>query len=74
MKRHILGFICLFTLAVRAQLGAIDLNRPHGEHDHEHEQEKEKKQKYTCPMHPQVITDHPGSCPKCGMNLLPVRD
>src|SRR5881392_1704346 len=42
-----------------------------GEHYHEHEQEKEKKQKYTCPMHPEVITDHPGNCPKCGMTLVP---
>jgi P-type Cu+ transporter len=25
--------------------------------------------KYTCPMHPEVISDKPGSCPKCGMTL-----
>jgi hypothetical protein len=25
---------------------------------------------YTCPMHPEVITDKPGKCPKCGMNLV----
>jgi P-type Cu+ transporter len=24
---------------------------------------------YTCPMHPEVEQDHPGSCPKCGMTL-----
>jgi P-type Cu+ transporter len=28
--------------------------------------------KYTCPMHPEVISDHPGSCPKCGMALEPL--
>lgn len=27
------------------------------------------KGKYYCPMHPEVIRDKPGSCPKCGMNL-----
>jgi len=27
---------------------------------------------YTCPMHPEVRQDHPGSCPKCGMALEPV--
>ena len=27
---------------------------------------------YTCPMHPEVIQDHPGSCPKCGMALEPM--
>lgn len=24
---------------------------------------------YTCPMHPDVISDKPGTCPKCGMDL-----
>jgi FtsP/CotA-like multicopper oxidase with cupredoxin domain len=26
---------------------------------------------YTCPMHPEVVSEEPGSCPKCGMKLLP---
>ncbi|EHQ30653.1 HlyD family efflux transporter periplasmic adaptor subunit [Mucilaginibacter paludis] len=26
--------------------------------------------KYTCPMHPQIAEDHPGSCPICGMTLV----
>lgn len=26
--------------------------------------------KYTCPMHPQVISDKPGQCPICGMDLV----
>ncbi len=25
---------------------------------------------YTCPMHPQIIQDHPGQCPICGMDLV----
>lgn len=32
-----------------------------------------EKQLYTCGMHPQVIQDHPGNCPICGMKLTPVR-
>ncbi len=24
---------------------------------------------YTCPMHPDVVSDKPGKCPKCGMSL-----
>src|SRR5437762_2277376 len=28
-------------------------------------------QKYTCPMHPEIIRDAPGSCPICGMALEP---
>jgi Cu+-exporting ATPase len=27
---------------------------------------------YTCPMHPEIRQDRPGSCPKCGMALEPV--
>nr|WP_082074888.1 heavy metal translocating P-type ATPase [Martelella endophytica] len=27
---------------------------------------------YTCPMHPEVVEDHPGNCPKCGMALEPM--
>ncbi len=25
---------------------------------------------YTCPMHPEVISEQPGNCPKCGMELV----
>ncbi|MGN8020972.1 heavy metal translocating P-type ATPase [Phyllobacterium sp. 22229] len=27
---------------------------------------------YTCPMHPEIVRDHPGSCPLCGMALEPM--
>jgi len=27
---------------------------------------------YTCPMHPEIIRDHPDSCPICGMALEPM--
>src|SRR6266568_9644213 len=87
MNRHTLVFTCALTLAAVAQLGAIDVNHPR--HDREQEQEpppsvaaatygvageQEKKQKYTCLMHPEVITDHPGNCPKCGMKLVPLEE
>jgi len=26
---------------------------------------------YVCPMHPEIVQDHPGNCPKCGMALEP---
>jgi Cu+-exporting ATPase len=31
-----------------------------------------KGTQYTCPMHPEIIRDKPGSCPKCGMALEPM--
>mgnify|MGYP003602081789 FL=1 len=30
------------------------------------------KSLYTCPMHPEVISETPGSCPICGMDLVPM--
>ena len=27
---------------------------------------------YTCPMHPEIVTDHPDACPLCGMALEPM--
>jgi Cu+-exporting ATPase len=29
--------------------------------------------KFTCPMHPEVVQDMPGACPKCGMALEPIQ-
>src|SRR5438067_13076053 len=34
---------------------------------------KPETTQYTCVMHPEVVQDHPGKCPKCGMELVPVR-
>ncbi|MEJ2309169.1 MAG: efflux RND transporter periplasmic adaptor subunit [Gammaproteobacteria bacterium] len=36
----------------------------------EHAQ-KHMDPKYVCPMHPQIIKDEEGSCPICGMDLVP---
>ncbi len=71
MQKRICILISATTLAISAaaQVGAIDLNRPGSEHNYE--QDHENKQKYTCLMHPEVITNHPGNCPKCGMTLVP---
>jgi ssDNA-binding Zn-finger/Zn-ribbon topoisomerase 1 len=27
-------------------------------------------EKYTCTMHQEVLSNHPGECPKCGMTLV----
>lgn len=41
------------------------------EHEHSTEAKKSgKKEYYTCTMHPQVISDKPGVCPICNMELV----
>jgi len=42
------------------------MNSPSGVHD-----AKRHSDTYTCPMHPEISQDHPGSCPICGMALEP---
>jgi Cu+-exporting ATPase len=50
----------------------------HHEHNH-HEQDSATPEEkipgahYTCPMHPEIMQDHPGACPKCGMALEPLQ-
>ncbi|HMA61629.1 MAG TPA: efflux RND transporter periplasmic adaptor subunit, partial [bacterium] len=39
----------------------------HDEQDHE-----EETTTWTCSMHPQIKQDHPGDCPICGMDLVPL--
>ncbi|OYZ47287.1 MAG: hypothetical protein B7Y19_07935, partial [Sphingobacteriales bacterium 24-40-4] len=42
----------------------------HAQHD-EHKMPAVKPQTiYTCPMHPEIQSDKPGNCPKCGMKLV----
>ncbi len=35
---------------------------------------KAEKTLYTCGMHPWIISEEPGTCPICGMELVPKRD
>jgi CopA family copper-resistance protein len=34
-------------------------------------QDMKKMTTYTCPMHPEIQSNKPGNCPKCGMKLVP---
>lgn len=41
----------------------------HHDDDDAHPLSGEPSAVYVCPMHPDVISDHAGRCPKCGMTL-----
>src|SRR5450759_675778 len=43
----------------------------HPEHDHVTHTQEKGNIVYSCPMHPQVKQNKPGSCPICGMDLVP---
>jgi heavy metal-binding protein len=49
--------IVLFSLALCATAGFAE--------------SKAATQKYTCVMHPEIVREQPGKCPKCGMDLVP---
>jgi membrane fusion protein, copper/silver efflux system len=50
--------------------GGVATNDPHAEHDHTTSTEN-GTEVWTCSMHPSVRSDGPGSCPICGMALIP---
>ena len=41
---------------------------------HQHEHEGKAPAVYVCPMHPEVTSDKPGTCSKCGMTLVERRE
>lgn len=45
-------------------------NRNTGSESGDQTEQPIAKGNYTCPMHPEVTSDHPGECPKCGMDLV----
>jgi multidrug efflux pump subunit AcrA (membrane-fusion protein) len=62
MRRVFVGLLITAVIAA-AVAGGYKLFDRHGNH---------ASLTYTCPMHPEIIQDMPGSCPICGMSLVPV--
>ena len=66
MKRHFYHIIfALFLLAVFSSSCNSDSKPSHAGHQHEKTEDV-----YTCPMHPEIIRNAPGSCPICEMDLV----
>src|SRR5436190_2477065 len=64
-------FVVLIMSAAALAMSTTAIGQHSGRNDQQ-EHAQEKGQKYTCPMHPDVVMNHPGHCPKCGMKLVPV--
>jgi membrane fusion protein, copper/silver efflux system len=60
MKKNLKSNFILFTVIALVTLASCGQGGEHAEHG----------DTYTCPMHPTVISDRPGTCPVCGMDLV----
>jgi len=63
--------IGVYIFLVGAILSACTSGKKDDHSDHTAAQESTAT-KYTCPMHPNVVQDGPGTCPVCGMDLVPM--
>lgn len=64
--KNIISYITSFLLAIVLLLGACKDQKKDIPATHEHKE----AEVYTCPMHPDVVRNTPGSCPICGMDLV----
>lgn len=76
MKKALL--ILLAILAVGAGGVGIGLRMVSAPTDSPANLDKPEKiapvQSYVCPMHSHIVQDHPGNCPICGMDLVPLKE
>jgi hypothetical protein len=67
MKKTVMALAILLTV----NTGTFAQTKP--DSTKHHKTNSSKTAKYTCTMHPEIIMDKPGKCPKCGMNLVKVK-
>lgn len=79
MKRSTLPLLMGAVMGTQAMLNGISALTPSHHNDLQKlfgapaaHAEEAVSMKYTCPMHSQIISDTPGKCPICGMDLVPI--
>ncbi len=65
LKNTSLPFVALLTM----QIDKKNVTLRHEYQGTNTSQNNSANSYYTCPMHPEVKSDKPGNCPKCGMTL-----
>ncbi len=69
-QKLFLSFV-LFALASACQQSKDKPEQTGARHEMDStEHEHMAKVQYTCTMHPEIVKDEPGKCPKCGMDLV----
>ena len=63
--------IIALAILLAANTGAFAQDSTHKSRTHQHKMTTSKK--YTCTMHPEVVMNKPGKCPKCGMKLVAMK-
>jgi hypothetical protein len=57
-------FVCLLLIGLGIGFTACSDNKQ------QKTEQLASDETYTCTMHNEVMSDHPGKCPKCNMNLV----
>ena len=71
--KNIITFIAILAIILGVNIYAGDEHSDHQKGKSGVGKTSEAEQKkiiYSCPMHPEVKSDKPGSCPVCGMYLV----
>lgn len=71
MKKYLLIFaFALLAISVFNFCGRSTTKDQPGTTNEQSPTKEIAKIQYTCPMHPEVVSDTTGTCPKCGMPLV----
>jgi Heavy metal binding domain len=65
-------FLCAAVLIAGLTIVSFHTNSLYGQTT-QNKMAMKDTMKYTCPHHPDVVSDKPGKCPKCGMEMVAMK-